>query len=148
MVKIIVNHRHQPGCHHSEPHPARSKESNNQGIKQQVKRTFKSYFFCHEKKRDRRCLKFSWTLSTSAQQVPQPPFQNQCPLILLLSLFQPPGQDQQNGKHCHLLPQSFRITLKDTSSNISFFDLSTNFKFVLKHVYPTMGVKNIQIYGV
>ena len=31
-------------------------------------------------------------------------------------LFQPPDQDQPNGKHCHLLPQSFIITLKDTSS--------------------------------
>ena len=30
-------------------------------------------------------MKFSWTLSTSAQQVPQPPIQNQCPLILLSS---------------------------------------------------------------
>ena len=45
----------------------------------------------------------------------QPPFQNEFPL----TLFQLPGQDQQYGKHCHLLPQSFRITIKNTTSNIS-----------------------------
>ena len=63
--------------------------------------------------------------------MPQPPFQNQCPLILLSPLFQPLGQDQQNGKHCHLPPQSFRITLKDTSSNISIepIGLSSLHKF-------------------
>ena len=46
-------------------------------------------------------------------------FKNQCPLSLLFPFFQPPEQDEQNGKHCHLLPKSFRISLKDTSSNIS-----------------------------
>ena len=56
------------------------------------------------------------------------------------------------NKHRHLLPQSFRITLKDTSCNISTdplgFNLFINFvKFSHKPVYPTMVVKNIQIYG-
>ena len=81
----------------------------------------------------------------------KPPFQNQCPLILLSPLFQPPGQDQQNGKHCHLLHQSFRITLKDTSSNISIDPIGLSslhgFKFSHKRVYPIMVVKNIQIHG-
>ena len=45
-----VNHRHQPGYHHSELYLGRSKESNNQGSKVQVKRTVKSYSFCHKKK--------------------------------------------------------------------------------------------------
>ena len=45
-----ANHRHQPGCHHSELYLGRSKESNNQGTKLQVKRTVKNYSFCHEKK--------------------------------------------------------------------------------------------------
>ena len=33
-----------------EPCLGRSKESNNQGTKMQIKRTFKSYTFCHDKK--------------------------------------------------------------------------------------------------
>ena len=56
----------------------------------------------------------------------KPQSQNQCLLILLPPLFHSPSppthtiyQDQQTGKHCHVLPQSFRINLKDTSSNIS-----------------------------
>ena len=49
-----------------------------------------------------------------------PSFQNQCTLILLCPLFQPPGEDQRNGKQdCHLLPHCFRITLNGASSNIS-----------------------------
>ena len=52
ITKLTIDHWcHQPGCHHSEPQLGRSKESNNPGIKEQVKRTFKSYFFCHEKKK-------------------------------------------------------------------------------------------------
>ena len=50
LVKTIVNNRHQPECHHSEPYLGKSEESNNQGIKVQVKRAFKSYSFCHDKK--------------------------------------------------------------------------------------------------
>ena len=79
------------------------------------------------------------------------PFKNQCTLILLLSLlFQPPGQDEQNGKHYHLLPQSFRTTLKDTSTNLSIDPIGISslhdFTFTEKREYPNMVVKNIQIY--
>ena len=42
--------------------------------------------------------------------------------------------------------------LKGTSSNISIdpieLHLSANFKFFHKRVYPTISVKNMQIYGV
>ena len=73
----------------SEEYQGRFKESNNLGIKVQVKRTFKSYSFLSRKKTPKK------------------------------------------SKYCDLLPQSFRITLKDTSSNISIdpIDLSTFYKF-------------------
>ena len=59
-------------------------------------------------------------------------------------------------KHFHLLPQSFRINLNYTFSNISIdpnvlfsVNFSVNFiRFSHKGVYPTMVVRNIQIYGV
>ena len=77
------------------------------------------------------------------------PFENQCQFILLSPLFQLPVQDQQNGKHCHLMAQSFRITIKDTSSiciNPTGLSSLHDFKFSHERVYPNMIVKNIQIH--
>lgn len=140
----------------SEPCLGRSKESNNHGIKVQAKRTFKCYFFWHEKKADRLCLKSSWTPSTNLQQVPQPltSFQmfqisNVPFLFCILFLNHQVRINKVGNKYCPLLPQSLRITLKCTSSNISTdpvgLYLSTNFcKFPHKLVYPSMVVKNIQ----
>ena len=45
--------------------------------------TFKSCSFLSQNKRRQALFEISWTLSTSAQQVSQPSFQNQCPFILL-----------------------------------------------------------------
>ena len=91
LVKTTVNHRHQPRCHHSQLYLGRFKESYNEGIKVQVRRTIKNHSFLSPKKRTQALLKFSWTLSTSAQQVSQAPFQNQCLLLLLSPLFQLSG---------------------------------------------------------
>ena len=60
----------------SELYLCRSKESNNQGIKVQVKGTFKSYSFLSQKKNkkvDKLYLNFSWTPSINVQRMPQPP---------------------------------------------------------------------------
>ena len=117
-------------------------------------------FFLTRKKADRLCLKSSWTPSTKLKQVPQPliSFQmfqisNVPFLFCILFLNHQVRINKVGNKYCHLLPQSFRITLKCTSSNISTdpvgLYLSINFcKFSHKLVYPTMFVKNIQIYGV
>ena len=156
MVKTIVNRRQQLGCHHSELYLGRSKKSNNQGIKVKVKRTL-IYYFLSRKKRRQALLEIFLNPEYWCAGVSNPPSQNQCPVTLSSLLFQVPGQDQQNGKHCHLLPQSFRITLNDTSSiyqgNNIFMDhirLSSihDFKVSHNHVYPTMVVKNIQIHDV
>ena len=71
-------------------------------------------------------MNFSSTPNTSVQQVPQLPiFLINTPLILKLPLFQwifqPSGQDQENGKRtcCWLPPRYFRINLKDTSFYIA-----------------------------
>ena len=61
-----------------------SKEFNNERMKVQVKRTFKSYFLCHQKsnkKADRLCVTFTLTSSTSVQRCLYPPFQNQSPIF-------------------------------------------------------------------
>ena len=118
MVKTIINHRHQPGCHHSEPYLDRYKEFNNQGIKVQVKRTFKSCFLSRKKQGTGSAWSFLefWVLVHC--RFLKPTFQNQCSLIMLSFLFQFSCQDHQNGKYCHLLPQSSRITLKFISCNI------------------------------
>ena len=59
----------------------------------------------------------SWT-NTSVQRCLYPLFQNQSPYFLLsplfLELFQPSGQNQQNGKLTY-----FTINFKDTPSHIS-----------------------------
>ena len=46
-------------------------------------------------------------------------------LPLFARIFEPQGQDQQNGKRilCRLLPLSFKIDLKDTSFHISINSL-------------------------
>ena len=100
----------------------KSKEFDNQGMKAQVKRAFKSYSIFITKKSSKKvgrlCVKV-------LSRCPNTLFQSQYPFILLPSLFQkiyqPPGRDQENGKQeqCRLPPQSFRINLKDTSSHIS-----------------------------
>ena len=71
-------------------------------MKVQVQRTFKGYFFCHQKnneKADRLCMKFSSAFNTSVQRCLYPLFQNQRPHFLLLHLFQrmsqPSVQDLQ-----------------------------------------------------
>ena len=132
LVKTIVNHRHQAGCHHSEVYLRRSKESNNQGIKVQVKRTLKSYSFLSRKKDEPGS---AWNFPEPWVIVPSkclnPHFKINVLLFCCPLFFTPPGHDQQNGKHCHLLSQSFRITLKDISSNISLnpIGLSSLHKF-------------------
>ena len=86
----------------SEPYLVKSKEYNNQGIKVQVKRIFKAIpFFLFVKKRQPLLdifLNPECYCAAGASTHQPPPFQNQCPLILLPPVFQRPGQDQQNGK--------------------------------------------------
>ena len=74
-------------------------ELSNGRMKVQVKRTFKGYFFCHQKcnkKADRLCMKFSSNCNISVQRYLYLLFQNQYPHFLLLHLFgrmsQPSGQ--------------------------------------------------------
>ena len=92
----------------SQVYLGKSKEFNNEGMKVQVKRAFK-FFFLPEKKADRLRIKFSLTSNTSLQRWLYPLFQNHRFHFLLLlvfqRIFQPSGQDQQNGKqtHCGLL---------------------------------------------
>ena len=65
---------------------SKSKEFDNELMKVQVKRAFKSYFFCHRKsnkKADRLYMKFSSTSNTSVQRYLYPLFQNQSPHFLL-----------------------------------------------------------------
>ena len=118
------------------------------------KEHLRGILFCHEKINRQVLLEiFLNSEILVCSMCLNPPVKNQFPLFPLSPLFQTPGQDQQTDKHCHLLPRSFRIFRKDTSSNISMnplgFHLSINFiKFSRKPVYPTMVVKNIQIYGV
>ena len=58
LVKTTVNHRHQPRCHHSQLYLGRFKESYNEGIKVQVRRTIKNHSFLSRKKGHRLCLNF------------------------------------------------------------------------------------------
>ena len=77
-----------------------SQEFNNEGMKVQVKRAFKSYFLPpkNNKKADRLSMKFSSTSNTSEQKCLYPLFQNQSSHFLVPPLFrrisQPSGQDQ------------------------------------------------------
>ena len=79
-------------------------ELNNEGMKVQVKKAFKSYFLStrNNKRVDKLCIKFSSTFSTSVQRCLYLLFQNQHLHFLLFHLFwrmsQPSVQDQQNGK--------------------------------------------------
>ena len=111
----------------------------------------KAILFCQERKGNRFYLKFPWTLSTSTHQLPQTPISKSMSLIQLTPLFQPPGKGKQNGKHCHVLTQSFRMNLKDTSSNISIDPTGLwclhDFKFSHRRLYSNMVVRNIQIQG-
>ena len=68
----------------------------------------------------------------------KPTFQNQCSLILLSFLFQFPCQDHKNGKHCQLIPQSSRITLRFTSSNICID--TVGLLFLHKFVFSQMCI--------
>ena len=110
-------------------------EFNNEGMKVQVKRAFKSYFLSlkNNKRADWLCIKFSSTFNTSVLRCLDPLFQNQHPHFLLPHLFQrmsqPPGQ----------------VLLVTTIA----LDLSRIFlEFCFKHVYPTMVAKKFQIHGV
>ena len=82
-------------------------ELNNGRMKVQVKRAFKRYFLSPKnfKTAHRLCMKFSSTFKTSVQRCLYPLFKNQRPHFLLLHLFlrmfQPSGQDQQNGKRAY-----------------------------------------------
>ena len=83
-----------------------------------------------------------------------PLFQNHYHLILLSPLFQPPDLNQPNGEQTVSItnPTIQEDTLQNTPFHISIFrmslSLSKNFEFSHKAIYPTMGGKNFQIYGV
>ena len=90
----------------SQPYLGKLKEFNNKGIKKYKQYRFQNLlFFVTEKKEERLCMKFSSTQIQVCYRFLNPLFQNQYPLIPLLTLSkripQPtktPGQDQQNGK--------------------------------------------------
>ena len=139
-VKTIINPRHQLSVYlffDSKPYLGRSKKSTNQGRELQVKRTF-----------------FKKNQPGSAWNFPEP-------LVLVCSrcFNSLPSHFKINVSLfcCSLFfnsqALSFRIILKDTSSNILYTPLGFRFsisfiKFSHKPVYPIMVVKNIQIYGV
>ena len=124
---------------HSEPYIDRSTESNNQGIKVQVKRTFKSYsFLSHTQNKTNK--KKRWTLleiflkveCQCAAGASIPYFKINFPLFCCPLFFNPQVRiNKKANKDCHLLPQYFRIALKDASSNISIdpIGLSSFHKF-------------------
>ena len=85
----------------SEPYLGRSKESDNQGLKVQVKRTFKSYSYLsqetkqtnkqrNKKKTDKFSLNFYWIPSASMQQVPRPPTSKSMSPYSVVSCFSTP----------------------------------------------------------
>ena len=101
-------------------------------------------------------MKFPSTSNSSVQRCLYPLFQNQRFHFLLPPLFrrifQPSGQDQQNGKrtYCRLPPYYFRDNFKDTPSHISMdyqgVYLSRIFlEFFLKPVFLTMVAEKFLI---
>ena len=91
-----------------------------------VNRAFKSYSFFVTNKdgrtADNLCMKFS---SKPMQACRVTSVHLSLLLPLFARIFEPQGQDQQNGKRilCRLLPLSFKIDLKDTSFHISINSL-------------------------
>ena len=136
----------------SEPYLRWSKESNNQAVKVQFKRTFKSYSFLLQKKQTDSAWNFSECQVLVWSRCFKPQFQNQCPLILLspLSTFRSGSTKwQANMSLTTLLLLDY-----PKGCNLYFFRpywafISINFiKFSYKTLYPTMFVKHIQIYSV
>ena len=75
----------------SEPWLGKSKESNNQGIQVQVKRTFRNYIFITKKSRS--ALHETFPIIAGGRYF-NSLFQNHCFLILFQRISWPPGQDQ------------------------------------------------------
>ena len=100
--------------HDFELQPGKSKEFNNNKMKVQVKRAFRSYFVCNlksNKKADRLCMKLSSTSNTGVQRCLYPLFPNQRYHFLLPPYFQTSGQYQENDQRTYCrLPSSSELS--------------------------------------